>query len=124
MKTETETEIERIDFRERTENGWYQKLEDMDLLPQDVPPYMDAGNLLHIMRPAVESILQAHVRFSPPSQTYRVLRLLPELEELQRSIELSDLHSDPYRTIRRQINTLKDFLAVHRTVWILEGKPL
>jgi nitrous oxide reductase accessory protein NosL len=104
MKTET-----------RLENKWYQQL-------QDAGTEITAEELLHIMRPEVETILSQFPDWDNPavSQSLRASAILPLIEERIRS-KMGLEKTVPFL---RQRRILQDFLAVHRTVWILEGRPL
>lgn len=80
--------------------------------------------LLHLMRPEVEEIFEQWGLTSPPSQSNRASRVLDEINNeisdmVKRKAPLAELSQ-----LFRKRDLLKDFLAVHRTVWILEGKPL
>lgn len=105
MKSETE----------RTENKWYQQLEDDGARKT-------AEELLHIMRPEVETVLSKFPDWANPavSQSHRASAVIPLLEAQIKS-KLGIVKTVP---LLRQRRILQDFLAVHRTVWLLEGKPL
>jgi hypothetical protein len=93
---------------------------------------MDAGKLLGIMRPEVEQILCTMGIFSPPSQYCRVKTALGVLTVMLENLSRIDKDNtmDPDLLLRQRIQVreavglLNDFMAVHRTVCILEGKPL
>ena len=81
-----------------------------------------AGELLHLMRPEVEEILKVRRGDAgPPSQSLRAQGVITGI-----NFRLSDedLSIEEKMKLFNQRNILEDFLAVHRTVWILEGKPL
>jgi hypothetical protein len=84
-----------------------------------------AETLLGLMRVDVDEIFQRHGMDQPPSQSHRAKNLLEEISEEVRSMvkQKSGLNDDLIQLFQDR-NMLKDFLAVHRTVWILEGKPL
>jgi len=111
MKTETE----------RIENKWYQQL-------QDAGTHKTAEELLHIMRPEAEEILLKYDMDQPPSQSYRALRCIDKIEELRHAAHLRHRTTKEipkeWLDLSRDLRALKNFLAVHRTVWILEGRPL
>jgi len=71
-------------------------------------PDWTAEELLHHMRPEVEKILQKHKWTTPPSQTERSMKALNEWEN----------------PLGEDASLLLDFLAVRRTVRILNGEEL
>jgi hypothetical protein len=85
-----------------TETNKYHK----ELSDKKLP--LTAEELLHIMRPEVEEILQRHGWTEPPSQSHRAIQAITEWEN----------------PLGKDMTVLLDFLKVHRTVWILEGKPI
>lgn len=91
---------------------------------------MDAGKLLDIMRPEVEKILVLSGHTSPPSQSMRASACAGELQcKYRELLEAYDGVMDQTLNIKQRLEIMKardvleDFLAVHRTVCILEGKP-
>lgn len=92
---------------------------------------MDAGKLLDLMRPEVEKILILTGITSPPSQWVRVNECLGHLnrqynalKDKEEEVMDSQLHFKQVIEVCKTISLLEDFKVVHRTVWILEGKPL
>lgn len=84
-----------------------------------------AENLLHIMRPIVEEILLDAACVQPPSQTERAKRVLEHLVKQRRKIVNSKpTNMKMFSHVSKKIRTLEAFMAVHQTVWILEGKPV
>jgi hypothetical protein len=104
MKTDTEIP---------TENKYVQELRSKHL-------ELTAENLLKILRPKVEEIFQHWGENQPPSQELRALRLVPKLTKKVK--ESSCLNENIF--ILRHRDVLQYFMAVHRTVWILEGRPI
>lgn len=88
----------------------------------------DASKLLDLIRPEVEEILVIAGFTSPPSQSVRVRDCLASMEEKMNDLldmrdEVMDpkLNSKQRVELQKAINTLKAFLAVHKTITILEG---
>lgn len=88
----------------------------------------DAGKLLDIIRPEVETILVTAGFTSPPSQSMRVMECLETMETRYGDLmKLREDASDPAFVmkqgfaIRKVINVLKAFQAVHKTITLLEG---
>lgn len=93
---------------------------------------INAFDILAVMRPEVEKVLLMLDVMVPPSQSYRIPEALEILEgryknlcqiKAEETMAPEKLMEQRMRT-NHVIKMLKDFLAVHRTVWILEGRPL
>lgn len=87
--------------------------------------YKTAEELLAAIRPEVDTIFIAMGINNPPSQ---FARSKVALERIEATLELARAEkaylSDDARMARRWRDTIRDFRAVHRTVWILEGRAL
>lgn len=78
-----------------------------------------AEALLDHMRPMVEKILQNHAVLQPPSMSVRALYLINKLDNSNfKGKKIEDV-----APLLHERKALRDFLAVHRTVSILDGKP-
>lgn len=81
--------------------------------------------LLGLMRAEVNGVFDRYGMDQPPSQSHRAKRLLDEIkEEIKVMVTSKHPLDDDLRQLFRDRNMLRDFLAVHRTVWILEGRPI
>lgn len=88
-------------------------------------------NLLELLRPEVEAVLQELVpHMKAPSQS---IRIEPAMAVLRRRIR--DIREDAkapgglrkfecLRPLNRQMELLDNFRCVHRACWILEGRAL
>lgn len=88
----------------------------------------DAAKLLDLIRPEVEKILIIAGFTTPPSQSMRVRECLECMHmRLSELMNKQDEASDPQLNMRQRvelrktINTLEAFQAVHKTITILEG---
>lgn len=88
----------------------------------------DAAKLLDLIRPEVEDILVIAGITSPPSQSARVQECLANMEaKYDEILDGRDESSDPRLNmrqgfrLRKTINVLKAFQAVHKTITLLEG---
>jgi hypothetical protein len=83
-----------------------------------------AETLLGVMRPEVETILSQFPDWDNPavSQSFRASAVIPLLKDQIKSMLGTGIEKTVPLLKQRRI--LQDFLAVHRTVWLLEGKPL
>ena len=106
---------------------------------EPAPAKYDAGALLDKMRPDMETLLNGlaviYKEEMPtcPSQSYRADRAKALLQkrylDLRRKLRLAPPGSVTFQNTRnemlrtmRTIDRLSDFLAVHRTVVLLEGR--
>ena len=86
---------------------------------------LTAEALLGLMRADVNIVFTRHGMDTPQSQSYRALRLLEEIKaEIKTMVTAKHPLDDDLKQLFRDRDMLKDFLAVHRTVWILEGRPV
>jgi hypothetical protein len=86
---------------------------------------LTAEALLGLMRVDVEKVFIRHGMDQHPSKSYRALRLLEEIKaEITTMVTSKHPLDDDLKQLFRDRDMLKDFLAVHRTVWILEGRPV
>ena len=92
---------------------------------------MKAEDLLAYMRPEVERVLVLLGVLSPPSQSARVTTAIEKIDEMMKNHSeykehtmSKDIWWSQFREISRARRLLMDFGAVHRTVWILEGRAL
>jgi hypothetical protein len=84
-----------------------------------------AETLLGIMRAVVDKVTERYGFDQPPSQSHRAKLALDAVEnEIRDMVKAKHPLDDDMRQLFRDRRFLKDFLAVHRTVWILEGKPV
>tara|TARA_R110000751_G_scaffold283340_1_gene386716 strand:+ start:29 stop:580 length:552 start_codon:yes stop_codon:yes gene_type:complete len=89
-------------------------------------PKADLGNILKLLRAEVEVVLQRAGITSPPSQEYRLVRLLDEfLDEYDGSVKVmyaADVFGvDNYRDIFNRHGLVELFSCVHTTVRLIEN---
>lgn len=92
---------------------------------------LTAENLLDLMRPEVEELLAKHGMLSPPSQSHRASRLLallrsnhiPEPGKFNAGVCSNESRPQMLQRFREE-DILRIFMAVHRTVYILEGRVI
>jgi len=83
----------------------------------------DAGDLLDVMRPEISSILRnltVYMGDDMPTCTSQSLRARRAVEWLDERMKESKLGMGQWFELNRHRSRLKDFLAVHRTVTMLE----
>lgn len=84
-----------------------------------------AGSLLGLMRPKVEKILKKVIPDdSTPSQSLRAVRAIKYIEVSELPVLMQFEDKSGWAEAHRDRRTLEDFLSVHRTVWILEGRAI
>lgn len=120
-------------FRGWVETGEWQDLRNRWIQELGTAAEATPKKLLEVMRPHVEFILSNRGYATHPkvfgaqsitedktctvSQSMRAHRCLDEWESQKRTLEEFKKNSSDMRLLR-------DFLAVHRTVWILDGRPV
>jgi hypothetical protein len=76
------------------------------------------------MRPEVEELLGEWGCLQPPSQSARAIVVLDKIKaEIAHMIQLKAVIGEITPLFRKR-TLMEDFLSVHRTVWILEGKSI
>lgn len=82
---------------------------------------MNAERLLNVMRGMIEPVLQKYEKGRHcKSQSYRAKVVAGYLREEIKY--LRPLGMEATKDMSHALRTIEDFLAVHRTVWILEGR--
>lgn len=101
-------------------NQWHQKLTEVGGIPT-------AEELLDLMRPEVEKIIPLYTPNTCQSQSLLAKRALEHIDHALAEARKNDPSLGSWMKmapVRRHRDTLSDFLAVHRTVWILEGRAI
>ena len=79
-----------------------------------------AEHLLDLLRPKVAELAVKYKVTQPPSQHMQA----KQIRRILRSLPMKDITLEDRLVIMAEHQLIRDFLAVHRVVWILEGKPL
>jgi hypothetical protein len=84
-----------------------------------------AEALLGLMRVDVDKIFARHGSDQPPSQSYRATLLLEDvIAEIKVMVRARHPLDDDLKQLFRRQGHAQGLPAVHRTVWILEGRPV
>lgn len=87
-----------------------------------------AENLLSLLRLEIAPILKDWSETTAPSQSAQAISAMDALKKSiamsKESLGLSKTFLDATKEARRHLRLLEDFMAVHRTVWILEGRAI